>query len=357
MRPRAAPAQERSGPVTADREPFDFGGTAVAPGDARTVELPLGALPNGAPVALSVRVLHGRRDGPTVFVSAAVHGDEIVGVEIVRRLSRAPALQRLAGTLLLVPVVNVYGFIGHSRYLPDRRDLNRSFPGVAGGSLAARLAHCFFDAVVARCDCGIDLHSAPAHRVNLPHIRISPDDAAARTLADAFAAPLILESRIRAGSLRDAARDRDVTVLVYEAGEALRFDEIAIRVGVRGVLRVLCRLGMVRARGLRRSRDGMPLAAKSGWLRAPDGGLLRALRTIGDSVKVGETVGLVSDPLGEAETPVTATAPGLIVGCANLPLVNRGDALFHVAQLDNPVRAAKRAARIAREVAEDPMLE
>ena len=159
------------------------------------------------------------------FVSAAIHGDEIIGVEIIRRLSHMIAKRRLAGTVLLVPMVNTIGFIAHSRYLPDRRDLNRSFPGSATGSLASQLAHRFLNDVVAGCEFGIDLHSAAIHRENLPQIRANPDDEKSMVLARAFGAPIIIKSPLRDGSSRSAALKRGVPVLVYEAGEGLRFDE------------------------------------------------------------------------------------------------------------------------------------
>jgi len=156
------------------RAAFAIGDEIVPAGMRRIVHLPVSVLSDHTPVNLSVEVIHGRRDGPVVFVSAAVHGDEVIGVEIVRRLLRAPALRGMRGTLLVVPIVNTYGFLSHSRYLPDRRDLNRSFPGSRGGSLASRLAHLFLTEVVSRASLGIDLHSAAIHRTNLPQIRVSP---------------------------------------------------------------------------------------------------------------------------------------------------------------------------------------
>ena len=175
------------------RSSFQLGSTRIAAGERVTVDLPLSVLSNHTPMTLPVHVVHGRREGPTIFVSAAVHGDEIIGVEIVRRLMRVPALRRLAGTVLLIPIVNAFGFINHSRYLPDRRDLNRSFPGSDKGSLGSQLAHRFLNDVVKQCDYGIDLHSAAAGRVNLPQIRVSAGDAKALELAHVFSAPIILQ--------------------------------------------------------------------------------------------------------------------------------------------------------------------
>jgi predicted deacylase len=285
------------------------------------------------PATLSVQVIHGRREGPTLFVSAAVHGDEIIGVEIVRRLIGAAPLRRIAGTVLLIPIVNALGFIGQSRYLPDRRDLNRAFPGSAKGSLASRLAGLMLSEVVSRCDYGIDLHSAAVHRENLPQIRIDLRDRKIRPLAEAFAPPVIVNSALREGSLRHAASESGVPVMVFEAGEGLRFDEYAIRVGVRGALRVMSHLEMIgKGRYLGKAKEA-PVARKSAWTRAVEGGILRTKRKIGDYVAEGEVLGLISDPFGDWEAEVCASTDGLIIGRTNLPVVNQGDALFHIAAL------------------------
>lgn len=312
---------------------FQLGGRRIAPGARQTVDLPVSVLSDHTPVSMSVHVVNGRRPGPTLFVSAAIHGDEIIGVEIVRRLLRAPSLDRLQGTLIAVPIVNGFGFMNHSRYLPDRRDLNRCFPGSAGGSLAARLAHLFMTEIVGRADFGIDLHSAAIHRSNLPQIRLAPGKAETMALAEAFGAPVIVASKLRAGSLRQAARDKGIEMLLYEAGEGLRFDELAVRTGVAGILRVMRRLGMVSAKGISKPKAVSVRSTSSSWLRAPAGGLLRTFKTIGEMVGKGDLLGLISDPFGEVETEVMADMPGLLIGRVNLPIVNEGDALFHIAKL------------------------
>ena len=223
----------------AKRNGFKLNGNVIAPGTRQTVELPVSLLSDHTPVNLSVHAVHGRRKGPTVFVSAAVHGDEVMGVEICRRLLQSPLLDKLRGTLMVVPIVNSFGFQNRSRYLPDRRDLNRSFPGYARGSLASRLAEIFLDTVVKRCDLGIDLHSAAVHRTNLPQVRINRGNERMVAMAEAFGAPVVLTSSLRDGSLRAEAKRAGIDVLLYEAGEGLRFDEMATRAGVAGILRVL----------------------------------------------------------------------------------------------------------------------
>ncbi|PIE11409.1 MAG: succinylglutamate desuccinylase [Rhodobacterales bacterium] len=315
------------------REPFHIAGKVVAPGSRRTVDLPVSVLSDHTPVTLSAHVVHGRRPGPVVSITAGIHGDEVIGVEIVRRLLAQPALDRLAGTLIAVPIVNTYGFLNRSRYLPDRRDLNRCFPGYPGGSLASRLAYLLMEEVIGRADLGIDLHSAAVHRINLPQVRISPDSPALLRLARDFGAPVILPSKLREGSLRAAALERGIEMLLFEAGEGLRFDEFSARAGVMGILRVLHAQGMIAARGIAKPRKAPILCGTSRWLRAPQGGLLRMYRSEGDVVSEGDVLAHVSDPFGETETELTAPAAGLIIGRATMPVVNEGDALCHLAEL------------------------
>ncbi|ROU02504.1 succinylglutamate desuccinylase/aspartoacylase family protein [Histidinibacterium lentulum] len=337
--------------------PFDIAGTLVRPGSRARVELPVSVLSDHTPVSLSVEVVHGRLPGPTVFVSAAVHGDEVIGVEIARRLLRSPVLRGLRGTLLVVPIVNSFGFLNRSRYLPDRRDLNRSFPGSPTGSLAARLADLFLREIVLRCDLGIDLHSAAIHRTNLPQIRISPDDPSLPPLAEAFGAPVVITSPVRPGTLRGEAERRGVDILLYEAGEGLRFDEMAVRTGVAGVLRVLHHRGMVSARGIRRPKSGPLVATETVWLRAPRGGLFRAFRADGEAVEEGTLLAAVSGPFGETETEVVAPFSGLIVGRAVMPIVNEGDAIFHLARVSRPDGAGAALEEIARHHSRDPLFD
>ncbi|WP_412099001.1 succinylglutamate desuccinylase/aspartoacylase family protein [Defluviimonas sp. D31] len=313
------------------RDGFEFGGETIAAGTRRTVDLPVSVLSDHTPVTMSAHVIHGRRTGPVMFVSSGIHGDEVIGVEILRRVLRLPAMSGLRGTLVAVPIVNTFGFLNHSRYLPDRRDLNRCFPGSASGSLAARLANLFLTEVVSRCEFGIDLHSAAIHRTNLPQIRVAPGNPRTMELAGVFGAPVILTSSIREGSLRGAARDRDVDMLLYEAGEGLRFDEVAVRAGVAGILRVMHHLGMLPAKGVTKLKAAPLFCTSSKWLRAPAGGLIRTFRAEGDVVCAGETLAAVSDPFGEQEAIMKAPADGIIVGRTVLPVVNEGDAIFHLA--------------------------
>ena len=267
---------------------FTIGGEAVAPGTRQRVDLKISTLANATSMDLPVHVVNGQQRGPTFFLSAAVHGDEIQGVEIIRRVLLHPALREVKGTLLAVPIVNHFGFITHSRYMADRRDLNRSFPGSDRGSLASLLADLFFREVVLRCQYGVDLHTAALHRMNLPQI--------------------------------------------YEGGEALRFDEPSIEAGVKGVLRVMAALGMIAEAPRTAAHHGVTIATASTWVRAPEGGILHTLRRCGDRVGRKEVIGVVADPVGGHSVPVVAADDGMIIGRTQLPLVNRGDALFHIAR-------------------------
>ena len=310
---------------------FTLGETDVQPGSRATVDLPVSTLTNHTHVTLPVHVLHGQEEGPALFLSGAIHGDEIQGVEIIRRILNHPALQNLRGTLLAVPIVNSFGFLNHTRYMPDRRDLNRCFPGSDRGSLASLVADIFFREVVLKCQYGVDFHTAALHRTNLPQIRLAPDEPELLQLAEAFAPPVILVSKLREKSLRLAAGEAGVKVLLYEGGEALRFDEIAIDAAVKGTLRVMHYLGMIPAMP-RRALSETVFSDASAWVRAPESGILHTTRRIGDRVGRREVVGVVADPLGTSSIPMVSEEDGIIVGRTNLPIVNRGDAVFHIAK-------------------------
>jgi uncharacterized protein len=280
---------------------ISIGGIQVLPGERRSIDLEVGRLYTHSPTTMPVQVICGKRAGPRLFVSAAIHGDELNGVEIIRRLLQVPELDRLRGSLVAVPIVNLHGFIHTSRYLPDRRDLNRSFPGSDSGSLAARIARLFMREIVSQCSHGIDLHTGAIHRGNLPQIRANLDHAETLGMARAFGAPVILNAALRDGSLRAAAMSEDIPILLYEAGEALRLDELCIRGGVRGIIRVMRHLGMLPQR--RRKPPPEPVVARSSsWVRAPQSGIFRTYVELGDRVVRDQTrIGAVADPFGEQE--------------------------------------------------------
>lgn len=328
-------------------------GHSIPQGERRRIKVPLGKRVGGNEIGLPIEVVRGRRGGKTLFVCAAVHGDEIGGVEIIRRVLAQKSLRRLRGTLIAVPIVNLYGFLGLTRYLPDRRDLNRSFPGSAHGSLASRLANLFITEVVANSTHGIDLHTGSVHRSNLPQVRACLDDPETARLAHAFGVPVVINANLRDGSLRQAVLERKVPMLLYEGGEALRFDEAVIHAGVRGVLRVMRALEMLPQVKQTGGRDPF-VAHSSHWLRASDSGILRSRVRLGVEVQPGDRVGIISDPLGAESTPIFAEKAGVVIGRTELPLVNEGDALFHIAAFDEPSAVAS-SVEAFREELENPL--
>ncbi len=314
------------------RPSFEIGPVRVRPGRRQSLSLPITRLVTGAEVDLPVRVVHGREDGPTVWIDAAIHGDEAVGVEVVRQVLADLDPRTLRGTLIAVPIVNVLGFMTGSRYLPDRRDLNRSFPGSARGSLAGRIAHLMMTEVVAKCSVGIDLHTGSDRRTNLPQIRTDLEDPETRRLAEAFAAPVMMHARLRDGSLRHAAREEGAKVLLYEAGEAWRMDSWAVDAGVRGVRRVLAALEMTEP-----VEEEPPTPSleswRSGWVRARGTGMLHLEAELGQRVEKGERLGGLFDSFGKRVRLVHADRDGIVVGRTEAPLVSSGDAVVHLAEV------------------------
>ena len=335
----------------AANKPVTIGDVTVAPGQSAAINLPIADLYTGASLSMPVKVFNGRKAGPVLFVAAAIHGDELNGVEIIRRLLRQKSLRSLSGTLLAVPVVNVHGFLERSRYLPDRRDLNRSFPGSAKGSIAARTANTFVTEIVSKADYGIDLHTGAVNRANLPQVRANLDDEKTLELAEVFGAPVIISSSISDRSLRQYAAENDFPMLVYEAGEALRHDEVSIRAGLRGVKRVMRHIGMLPK--IRESKPIVPVVADATvWVRAPASGIVSHKLALGETVVEGQRLAVVSDPLGEAQEKVEAPFDGIVIGRSTLPLAYEGEALFHVAAFKSLSRAESKVEQFTAKISE-----
>lgn len=311
---------------------MQIGGATVRAGSQEHIEIPVARLATGTWLPLPVAVVHGRHPGPTVWLSAAVHGDELNGIPIIHEVVRRLDPKAMAGTLLAVPVVNVFGFINESRYLPDRRDLNRSFPGSPRGSLAAQLAHLFMEQIVKRCSFGIDFHSGSDGRTNLPQIRCDTDNRDIRRLAEEFAAPVVIHAKERPGSLRAEAAKRGIPTLLFEAGEDKRFDAKSIQVGVSGVLRVLHFMKMIANVAI---EPAVPpfFSRRTQWVRARRGGMCRMKVALGDQVERGQTVAFVSGTFTRTGSAVHAPTAGLVIGHLNRALVNRGDAIANIAEL------------------------
>ncbi len=328
----AGGAKRKPRRVSTLQQPFEIAGRRVRRGERLQFELPMAQLYTRTPLDLTVEVIHGRWQGPTLLVSAGIHGDELNGIEIIRRLRTLASLDRLYGTLVLVPLVNLFGFLNKTRYLPDRRDLNRSFPGSEAGSLASRIANVFFGSVVKRCTHVIDLHTGAVHRDNLPQIRASLDQPGVEAMARAFSIPVIVNSGLLDRSLRLEAGKQGIPAIVYEAGEALRLDERSVVAGVRGVVNVMRGLDMLPARRARKDQREPYVANSTRWIRAPGDGLFRPLVDLGARVRRGDALGTVSAPFSSDDEVIPAPFEGIVIGINRLPPVNEGEALFHLAR-------------------------
>lgn len=317
-----------------------IGDTVIKPGSRVKLKLPVANLYTDTEVSIPVEVIRAKKAGPTVFISAAIHGDELNGIEIIRRLMTMKSFKLSSGTVIAVPIVNVYGMLNQSRYMPDRRDLNRCFPGSPKGSLAGRLAYLFLEEIVSKCDYGIDLHTGAIHRSNFPQIRANLKDAETADMARVFGVPVLLNSSLRDGSLREAASERSVKVLLYEAGEALRFDELSIRAGLKGILNVLGHLGVIRKRVSKTKAVDPFIANYSSWVRATSSGIVRDIKILGDHVKQGEVLAEICSPMGLFVEKLKAPRGGVIIGKQNIPLVQEGDAMYHIANFEEPNEVA-----------------
>jgi uncharacterized protein len=323
----AAVAEGRNDPIT-------IGTTTVPPGRKVRIELPVARLPTGSVASLPIAVINGRTSGPVVWVSGGIHGDEINGVEVVRGVMRQLDAKSLRGAVIAVPIANPLGFMMRSRYLPDRRDLNRSFPGSIRGSTASRLAHLLMTEVVSHCSVGIDCHTAAHDRTNLPQIRADIDDKETLRLARAFGAPFTIKSRVRDGSLRQSATELGAKMLLYEAGQANRVDDDAIRFGIDGVMRTLRSMKMI-DNHLPRTPPTR-IVRRTRWVRARRGGLVEIGPKLGDRVREGDVIARISDAFGTRPTQVKAPNSGWVIARALNPLVNPGDALVHIAAEQGP---------------------
>ena len=316
--------------------PFSINGESIAPGSRGLISLPAGTTMSNHPLSIDADILHGKKAGPCLLISACVHGDEINGTEIVRRLLASPAMKRLRGTVLTLPIVNFPAFTSRTRYLPDRRDLNRLFPGSEKGSQGARLAHAVSTKILPLCDAVIDLHTGAVNRPNLPQLRIADGDPASLELGMAFAAPVTMLAPLRPGTFREVAFRLGKPFVLFEGGEATRLDAPSIRFGVQGIIAAMRFLGMLPESKTHPHRTNGLLSHSSRWERAPSGGLFIPLVALGRAVSVGDTLGFVVPPLGGGDgTPVHSTTDGIVIGRNNEGLADEGDALFHIASFDD----------------------
>jgi len=306
-----------------------WGDTTIPPGHSADVAITVSESYAGMDINIPVHVRRAKQPGPAVFVTAAVHGDEINGTGAIRQLIAEPAFALTRGTLVLVPVVNLLGFERHSRYLPDRRDLNRSFPGSPTGSLASRLAHALFTQVVQRCDFGIDLHTAAVRRTNFPNVRANLKDPKLAAFARAFGTELILTNKAPKGSLRGAACKHGCPTLILEAGEVWKVEPTVVEYATRGVQNCLIHLGMVEGKITKPSYRIE--ADKTQWVRAQHGGFLAFHVRPGDILQQGEPIATNTSLLGHEHNTITAPRGGVVLGMTTLPSVAPGDPVCHLA--------------------------
>lgn len=293
----------------------------------RRLSIAVGTLPSGTNIDLQVNVYRAPKPGPTMLLMGGVHGDEINGIEIVRRACTNGILENLVqGTVIAIPLLNIYGFINFSRDTPDGKDVNRSFPGIATGSLSSRVARTITKQILPHIDFAIDFHTGGSSRYNYPQVRYSKDHNASETLAKIFASPYILEKAAISKSFRKVAVAADIPVLTYEGGETMRLDGLAIQKGIEGIQRVLQYKGM--------TNTSFPtpdyiIFKKTAWLRASKAGLFEWTKCSGQYVEIGEKIGLIKDPSGYNVIPVIARHSGYIIGHNNSCVIHSGDALFH----------------------------
>jgi len=309
--------------------------TKIYPGERKRLSLNVSRLYDLTQMDIPVEVIRGEEPGPTLFTTAALHGDEINGVEIIAKLLQVKELKKIKGTLIAVPILNVFGFNSCSRYLPDRRDLNRSFPGTGKGSLAAQIANVFMEEIASQCTHGIDLHSAAANRENLPQIRATfADHPELEHLSKSFGAPVVIDSKAKEGTLRSAVKAHKIAYMVYEGGRALRFHPKITSTGLNGILNVMREIKMLEKKSKRKKPKSI-IANSSSWLRAPESGIIQTKKSLGKKVKKGEVVATLISAFGDVHQEIIADRAGIIIGASILPLVNKGDAVFHIASFDD----------------------
>jgi len=293
------------------------------------IDLKIARLPSGTSIKMPVYVYRSKNPGPSILLSGGLHGDETNGVEIVRRILKSRHLDDLlSGTVVAVPIMNIFGFLNFSRAVPDGKDVNRSFPGKQSGSLASLTAWNISNKILPSIDYILDFHTGGASRVNYPQVRYTPDDEKSKELAQLFSAPVMMPSATIVKSLRWYAGSLGKSVLVYEGGESMRNDEFVIEEGVNGSLRLLQGLGMIKNVATS-GQTGVSLNS-SKWIRATKSGMFRPFKSAGDHVEVGDTLGIINDPFNAYEAVIKSNSPGFLIGHNNVSLVHRGDALFHM---------------------------
>ncbi|MFB6311922.1 MAG: succinylglutamate desuccinylase/aspartoacylase family protein [Salinirussus sp.] len=324
-------------------EPFTFQGGRVDPGETLNLRYTVTETYLGDPVRTPVTIVNGEQPGPAAVLTAAAHGDELNGVEVVREVAHEWDLKDLAGTLVCLPVLNVPGFITQQRYLPIYdRDLNRSFPGDPNGTSAKRLAHSIFQTFIEPCDFGLDFHTSTRGRSNMLHVRANMDDAAVARLANAFASNVVIDGEGPSGTLRRAASEAGVPTVTVEMGEAHRFERELIDRALEGVRSVLAEFEMLQSESVAWPgwRTVVASTAEKTWLRADVGGMVDVRANRGDLIYEGDTIATIADPFKDRSTAVTAPFTGLLLGVLENPVVYPGNPLCHLVHIDESTRRA-----------------
>ncbi|SNS28773.1 hypothetical protein SAMN06295967_106180 [Belliella buryatensis] len=305
-------------------------GVRIRPGQTVNIEIAIARLPTHTLIDLPVFIKRAKEDGPVVLISGGVHGDEINGIVAVKRMLEEDEITPSKGTIILIPLVNVYGFLSYSRTFPDGRDLNRSFPGSKKGSLASQIAFILTNEIIPLIDYGIDMHTGGRMLSNYPQIRVDYKDKKGVELAKAFGTHFILNSPHIDKSFRKEAYKKKKSILVYEGGESMRLDDFAVEEAVAGTKRMLHYLGMLEAAP---EKKELTMISESSWLRAKISGIFMTSVQLGDHVKKGQILARISDPYGQVKVPIKCTTNGFIVGLNNNPVVNAGDALVHIGKV------------------------
>ena len=351
------PVREYMGPLAdavddakGQAEALQILGTEIPPGSSQRLSWSATELFEGVPVSTPVLVLNGVAPGPTICLTAAVHGDELNGIEMVRRVFHEIEPSKLAGALIGVPIVNVQGFRRGSRYLPDRRDLNRYFPGNPNGSAAARIAHSLFNEVIANCDALVDLHTGSFERANLPQLRADLRNPDVVTLTHGFGAMVVLHSKPTVGTLRYAATRAGIPAVTVEAGGPSQLELAEVKHGVKGIETLLTTLGMTRR--MRLWGDPEPIYYRSSWVRADNGGILLSDVSLGSSVRKGDLLGSITDPMSNARTELRSPYAGRIIGMARNQVVMPGFAAFHIGIETDEVSASEEEVDVVQKTAD-----
>ncbi len=317
--------------VVEENKEIIIGGKTVSPGEEKLLKISIDRLPTGTLIDIPVYVFNSKKPGPTVLVQAGLHGDEINGIEIVRRMLAEKRLKVKKGAVIAVPILNIFGFIHFSRDVPDGKDVNRSFPGTKKGSMASRMAYHYLNEIMHQIDYGIDLHTGGGQRNNYPQIRYTQEDAQSAKLAKIFNAPISFSSKLIKGSFRNEAFKMNKPTVVFEAGESMRFDDFAILEGMKGVSKVLEYFEMITDADLdgKDQKDTIHLSLRK-WLRAPTAGMFIPKITNGSEIVKGQVLGIVTDTFGKRTKPIKAPFDGVLFCINHQAVVNQGEALFHV---------------------------